>query len=77
MRLTYHPDQNVAYIRLREKREDVTPLRLGDDVVVDLAPDGTLYGIELLNAREQIAEDGSRLIVDSARGHEEVALEGE
>jgi hypothetical protein len=37
---------------------------------VDVAPDGTIYGIELLNAYAQLAgEDGGVLIViDEARG---------
>jgi len=33
-------------------------------VNVDLAPDGTLYGIELLNANAQLhASDGGRFVV--------------
>ena len=33
-------------------------IRVSDQVNVDIAPDGTVYGIELLNANEQLrAED--------------------
>ena len=33
-------------------------VQLSDVVNVDLAPDGSLYGIELLNANEQLDLDG-------------------
>jgi uncharacterized protein YuzE len=39
---------------------------------VDIAPDGSVYGIELLNANEQLrASDGGQLVlVDEAEGRE-------
>ena len=59
MRLTYDPRQNVAYIRLRDRRADVETIRVSDELNIDIAPDGTVYGIELLNANEQLrAGDG-------------------
>jgi uncharacterized protein YuzE len=64
MRLTYDPRHNVAYIRLRVRRADVETIRVSDELNIDLAPDGTVYGIELLNANEQLrAADGGRLVV--------------
>ena len=63
MKVTYHPQHNVAYIALREKREQVETVRLSDEVNVDLAPDGAVYGIELLNANQQLTADGGQLIV--------------
>jgi uncharacterized protein YuzE len=50
MRLSYDPAHNIAYLRFHEKTGPVTTLRLTDDVNVDIAPNGTVYGIELLNA---------------------------
>ena len=39
-------------------------IRISDELVVDMAPDGTVYGIELLNANEQLwREDTGRLLV--------------
>ena len=37
---------------------------------IDLAPDGTVYGIELLNANEQLEkeDDGKLLIMNEATG---------
>jgi uncharacterized protein YuzE len=43
--------RNIAYLRLREAAgAQVETIRLSDEVNVDLAPDGSVYGIELLNA---------------------------
>ena len=54
MRITYDPRYNIAYLRLREKTAEVETLRISDSLNVDIAPDGTVYGIELLNANEQL-----------------------
>ncbi len=64
MKLTYDPRYNVAYLRLQEKTAQVETIRLSDEVNIDLAPDGTVYGIELLNANVQLkAEDQGRLVL--------------
>ena len=39
-----------------------------------MAPDGTVYGIELLNANEQLAEDHGALIVESEGHRREIPL---
>ncbi len=76
MKLTYDPRHNVAYIRLREKSGEVETICVSDELNIDLAPDGTIYGIELLNANEQLrgGEGGRLVVVDEAEG-EERALE--
>ncbi|HXM41846.1 MAG TPA: DUF2283 domain-containing protein [Bryobacteraceae bacterium] len=53
MELTYDPRHNIAYIRLREKSGEVDTLRISDELNIDLAPDGSIYGIELMNANAQ------------------------
>lgn len=71
MKLTYDTRYNIAYLRFREKREPVETLKLSDEINVDIAPDGTLYGIELLNANEQLgAADAGRLVVVDPAGEE-------
>jgi uncharacterized protein YuzE len=71
MKLSYDPRYNVAYIRLREKGAEVETIRVSDELNIDLAPDGTVYGIELLNANEQLrAADDGRLVVVEAQGKE-------
>lgn len=54
MKLTYDPRHNVAYIHLKDQKMEVQSVQIYDDLIVDIAPDGTIYGIELLNANKQI-----------------------
>ncbi len=73
MKLTYDPQRNIAYMRLRDKQGQVETIRVSDEINIDLAPDGTVYGIELLNANEQLqaADDGRFVVIDpSGRRHE-------
>jgi uncharacterized protein YuzE len=48
------PHRNIAYLRLQEKGNQVETIRVSDELNVDVAPGGTVYGIELLNANEQL-----------------------
>ncbi|MGH9435191.1 MAG: DUF2283 domain-containing protein [Terriglobia bacterium] len=68
MKLTYDPRHNVAYLRFHEKTAQVETLRLSDEVYVDIAPDGSVYGIELLNANQQMGSEdqGNFVIVNEA-----------
>lgn len=70
MKLTYDPRYNIAYLVFQEKTAQVETIHVSDQVNVDLAPDGTLYGIELLNANEQLrmATDPIVRIVNEERG---------
>jgi uncharacterized protein YuzE len=77
MKLTYDPRYNVAYIRLQEKKGQIETIRISDELNVDLTPDGTVYGIELLNANIQLkAEDqGNLVVVNEALGSsQEISL---
>jgi uncharacterized protein YuzE len=58
MKLTYDPAHNIAYIAFRDKPEEVETVKISDELNIDMAPDGTVYGIELLNANEQLAGAG-------------------
>lgn len=70
MKLAYDPRYNIAYLRFREKTAQVETIRLSDQVNIDIAPDGTVYGIELLNANEQLLsqDDGALLLADESLG---------
>ena len=77
MKLTYDPRYNVAYLRLQEKTEQVETIHVSDELNVDIAPDGTVYGIELLNANEQLrAGDAGLLVVvnEALRERREIPL---
>ena len=70
MKITYDPRYNIAYIRFREKQGQVETIQVSNELNVDLAPDGAVYGIELLNANEQLRREdtGKLLIINEATG---------
>lgn len=72
MKLTYDPRYNIACLRLIDKGAEVETLEISDELSLDIAPDGRVYGIELLNANEQLrAQDGGQLVVrNEAAGNE-------
>lgn len=66
MKLTYDPTHNIAYLRLRDKTTGVETIHVGESLNIDIAPDGTVYGIELLNANEQLrGRETGKLIVEN------------
>lgn len=70
MRLSYDPRYNVAYIRLQEKRGQVETIKISDELNIDIAPDGSIYGMELLNANEQLRKEdkGKLIVINEATG---------
>ena len=56
MKLTYDPKHNIAYLRIHQKRSQVETIRVSDEMNVDISPNGTVYGIELLNANAQLED---------------------
>ena len=75
MRITFNPDLDIAYIYLREGEEEVTTISLSDDLHIDIAPDGGVYGIELLDARQQLfGSDGGQLEYENEVSEERVAV---
>lgn len=78
MKFSYDPRYNIAYLQFQERTEQVEALKVSESLVIDLAPDGTVHGIELLNANEQLQQDmGKLLLVNEATGERtEVGLKG-
>ncbi len=75
MRFTYDPKANIAYIRFKEKGSEVEAIRISDELVVDMASDGTVYGIELMNAAEQLKrEDMGKLLVTNSLSGKSVEI---
>ncbi len=70
MNLTYDPRYNIAYLKLRDKTSQVETIHVSDELNIDLAPDGTIYGIELLNASHQLQDmtEGKLVIENEATG---------
>jgi uncharacterized protein YuzE len=72
MKLTYDRDKNIAYLRLRPQGAEMDTIRISDEMNIDIAPDGSVYGIELLNANEQLrsADGGKLVLVDEVENRE-------
>jgi uncharacterized protein YuzE len=72
MKLTYDPRYNIAYLRLVARAEgaQIETVQVSDELNVDIAPDGTVYGIELMNANAQLAgeDHGALTVVNEASG---------
>ena len=73
MKINYDTKLNIAYIAIKSKPAEVNSIKLSDDLIVDMAPDGSIYGFELLNANEQLlqSDDGKLLFVNQLSGREQ------
>jgi uncharacterized protein YuzE len=76
MKISYDPKYNIAYIKLREKTTEVETIRISEELNIDITPNGEIYGIELLNANEQleIVKNGGLILIDESTG-KKVTLE--
>ena len=55
MQLSYDPDRNIAYLRMRDPTgTQVETVRLSDELTLTSLQMAPLYGIELLNANAQL-----------------------
>ena len=54
MKITYDPRVDAAYIRLKDGQFQVTTHRLTEDVAVNFAADGSVVGIEVLDASKYL-----------------------
>ena len=72
MRLSYDPRYNIAYLRFRKRDSYVETICVSEELCIDLSPDGKVYGIELLNANEQLRREefGKLLVKNEATGEE-------
>jgi len=68
MDISYDPRYNIAYIRFRQKGKGVETRQISAEINIDIAPDGKIYGIELLNAREQLIKEKKISFTDESTG---------
>ena len=54
MKISYDPRVDAAYIRLKEGKFEVTTQRLTEDIAINYAADGSVVGIEILDASKYI-----------------------
>ncbi|HMB89533.1 MAG TPA: DUF2283 domain-containing protein [Rhodothermales bacterium] len=71
MRISIDAQHNVAYIHLQDRPATVDTVELSEDLFLDVGPDGTIYGLELLNANEQLrTADLAELEIENAESGE-------
>jgi uncharacterized protein YuzE len=68
MKFSYDRKYNIAYIQLRPRGTRVRTIQASDEVNIDLAADGSVYGIELLNANAQLAKGDTMDLVNVTTG---------
>ena len=56
MKIRYDPQADAAYIKFKKGRFEVTTQRLTEDIAIDYAPDGTVVGIEILDASRYLVK---------------------
>lgn len=58
MKLTFDSKYNIAYLQLQEiEKVQVKTIKVNEAMYVDIAPDGSIYGIEFLNPNEQLGDN--------------------
>ena len=69
MELSFDPKYNIAYFRFKPKTTEIESIKISDELIIDIAPDGSVYGIELLNANEQLQiRDGKLKLINRTTG---------
>jgi uncharacterized protein YuzE len=53
MQITYDKCYNTAYTKFKEQTGSLRTVKVAEDVNLDFLPDGTLFGLELLNIKWQ------------------------
>ena len=70
MKINYDPRFNIAYICFQEETTLVETIQVSEEMNIDMAADGTIYGIELLNANRQLGATPEKtlLVINEALG---------
>lgn len=59
MKITYDREVDAVYIRLNDDPAQVTTQCLSEDVAINVAPNGAIVGIEILDASTYIPDIGT------------------
>jgi len=54
MQIIYNPKSDILYIRLDEVKQDVLNQRVSEDVVLDMASENRIIGIEIIDASTRL-----------------------
>lgn len=62
MKISYDPQVDAAYIRLKTGKFQVTTQQLTDDIAINYGPDGSVVGIEILDASKYVLKHKRALV---------------
>ena len=54
MTVQYHPKQDLLYIRLDPRKQEVINRRVDEDIVLDIGEGDRIIGIEILDASKKV-----------------------
>lgn len=54
MNIVYNDKTDLLYIRLDDRKQDITNRRVSDDIVLDIGEDDKIIGIEILDASRHV-----------------------
>ena len=54
MQILYNTKADLLYLRLDDRGQEVTNMRLSDDIVLDIGEDDRIVGIEILDASKHL-----------------------
>ncbi len=79
MEINYDKRYKIAYIKIQKKTSEVETIKLSDEVNIDIYPDGKIYGIELLNANEQlqISQNNELIFTDESTAKKTNLINGQ
>jgi len=63
MKISYDSEIDAIYIRLVEGSQQCRTMRLNEEIALNIGPDETLVGIEILDAKQVIGRGASPSIV--------------
>ncbi|HLF90125.1 MAG TPA: DUF2283 domain-containing protein [Anaerolineales bacterium] len=58
MQILYNAKTDLLYLRLDDRKQQVTNQRLSEDIVLDLGEDDKIIGIEILDASRHLNLEG-------------------
>jgi len=58
MKITYDKEVDAVYIRLIDEEQQCRTLKLNDEIALNIGKDEKLIGIEILDAKEVLANGG-------------------
>jgi uncharacterized protein YuzE len=58
MKISYDKEVDAVYIRLIDEEQQCRTLRLNDEIALNIGKDEKLIGIEILDAKEVLANGG-------------------